>query len=67
MEQTMAKEERIVLRCDPEFLKRCDRIADEFYGGVRSVLVRRAITEVIERKEQELAGRQSGTESERAA
>ncbi|MDQ3541226.1 MAG: hypothetical protein M3440_11095 [Chloroflexota bacterium] len=56
-EKTERMEDRIVLRSDPEFIARVQRVADERFGTNRSLLVRRAIERLIEPIEVELAER----------
>ncbi len=53
-EKTERMEDRIVLRSDPEFIARVQRVADERFGTNRSLLVRKAIERLIEPIEAEL-------------
>lgn len=49
------KNDRIVIRCEPSFVARANRVAEERYAGNRSYMVRLAISEFIDRKERESA------------
>lgn len=53
--QSEKKEERIVIRCEPSFIERATRIANARYAGNRSYMVRLAIDQFLDGKEQEIS------------
>ena len=48
---------RVITKMEPSLVERVERVADEFYGGNRSLLIRLATIAVIDRRERELAER----------
>jgi len=60
------KEGRIVIRCEPSFVERADRVANARYAGNRSYMVRLAIDEFLDDKEREMA-ELNGESPEKAA
>lgn len=54
MKQVENKEVRILVRVEPSAISRYDRVADAFYGGNRSLLIRRALEDLVTRREREI-------------
>lgn len=52
--QTPSKKQQVLVLIEPDMIERADRVAERLYGGNRSYLIRRAVSEHIERKEAEL-------------
>ncbi len=57
VDMTEHKEVRVITRMEPSLVERVERVADEFYGGNRSLLIRLATIAVVDRRERELAER----------
>ena len=55
-DQQTARTERIVLRADKAFVDRLDAVARARFEGNRSVAVRQAVRELIERYERQQDG-----------
>lgn len=47
------RDERVVVKFDRAFVQRVNAIANRFFEGNRSLLIRTAVRELLERKERE--------------
>lgn len=60
LQPPVVRDERVVVKFDRPFVERVNDVANRFFEGNRSLLIRTAVRELLERREAELGRSEEG-------